>query len=115
MTLSGTHREKCKTAFCNSEWFYDKDDHTTTTTTTTTNTTNKINNTVHPMRCHAVIEVRRKYSFNTLSKSAHIGVGGQHEVPAAFPLEKPGTDFIDRIRGPRNRYGKTRKTSPTGF
>jgi len=47
LTLSGKHREKYKTALCNSEWFNDMDDHTTTTTTTTNN---KINNTGHPMR-----------------------------------------------------------------
>jgi hypothetical protein len=78
--LSGKHWEKCKTALCNSEWFYDKDDHgtttTTTTTTITTTTNNKSNNTSHPTRCHPVTEERRRYNFGTLSTSTHMGVGG---------------------------------------
>jgi hypothetical protein len=127
------------------EWFYEKDDHTTTTTTTTTttiitnittitnttnttitststttkptanNNNNKINNTVHPMRYRALAEGKRMYSFNTLSTTAHIGVGNQHEAPAVLPLVKIGTDFIKRIRGLRGRCGKARKISPNVF
>jgi hypothetical protein len=73
---------------CKSECFHDEHDQTATTTDTTATITNKINNTSHPARRLAVTEERRWYSFNTLSNSAHIGVGGQHEAPAALPPEK---------------------------
>jgi len=89
---------------------------TTTTTTTITTTNNKINNVDHSTRVCAVTEERWRYSFNTLSTAAHIDVCGQHEAPpTALSPEKIPYPFYRRIIGPRGRYGKTRKISPTGI
>ena len=39
MIPSCKHRQNCKAALCNWEWFQYEDDHTTTTTSTTSTTT----------------------------------------------------------------------------
>jgi len=62
---------------------------------------------------YAVTEERRRYSFNTLGKSAHIGVGGQHEAPAILLPEKIRYPFYRRISGVPGRYGNTRKLLAT--
>ena len=48
-------------------------------------------------------------------KFAHIGVGGQHEARPLYPQENIRYPFYMRISGPRDRYGKARKISPTGI
>jgi hypothetical protein len=61
------------------------------------------------LRFHPVTDGKRRYRFNTLSTSAHMGVGGQHEDPANLHHGKTRYPFYWRISGSGGRYGKARK------